>query len=984
MIKSASKKTLKKALVSSLLAHSDKIAMRHGANAITYRQLWDRAEALRQSIEVRCDGHDHLIAICCASPVQHTIAMIAVILEEQVYLPIDVSVGEQRKQAILKHSGARMMITDEQSFVELNEAPCGQQLEEVLNVIFTSGSTGQPKGVKVGAGPSHHMYNWYSNKLDLSHRDRAFICSSFSFDLTQKNLIAPLLCGASLVFPAQKRFDPESWARDIISSQATVINGAPSALFPILRELTLSDTELRHLVFAGEPLDKEKVQALVGHDPTVQVHNYYGPTECTDLVTWQTIDCASEDPIAIGRPIEGTHIYVLHQGNETRQGEIGEICVSGFALAYGYLNDAEQDAEKFVNFNGQIVYRTGDLGYLDATGTLYYKGRIDDEYKIAGVRVHRMEIESACKQCFATDNLALVKCDDRLVLFYLDTDATAFKDASLKSAKASFVEHLPLSMFPKRTMALRTFPLNPNGKLDYKALKSLANEQRESRSGDNVAPASNAMSSVVAACHTLEITMTEDWLDLPLVGGLLDSLLVVEFIYLLRQSYPCVSYDYIYAHNSVSALSVALTECQDSVSDEPQGGAEFNDTSLLPVSLRQQDAIKFTLESNNSFPWIVTSAIQFDTSVSTQAIAAAQAAFVQRHRVLNGRFSLSLGRIVYDVDSARHPLPLTFTATDSEQGLNQMIAQMQTENFNRFTGPLYRHSLIETPQGRVLVFVVDHIIFDGESQERWFKELAELDDGSVDETEHDFFDFIKWQNERLLDMGEYAQIREFWQMYLAKPYIANSELAGVSDLRSHQPGVLEQTLTETLIASVDAYARHENVDRFTVLFYCFALVLKANTALREHIDIETLIHGRTKPSCARAIGLFANVLTFRYTPELSLNDFHRDLNNLYVHQEIPKFELDKIISPDKPLNGEFMFSYQKYNTSADQALHAINARRMVDEPPVARHKLNVLLRDRGESCVCAEWIWHLGAAKTPVISRLSEAFEQTIINLVGE
>ncbi|MGX5878878.1 AMP-binding protein, partial [Burkholderia gladioli] len=74
---------------------------------------------------------------------------------------------------------------------------------------YTSGSTGTPKGVMVEHRGLANLMSWYLGEVGLGAQDTVLIVTSHNFDLTQKNLLGPLMVGGSLHL-ARPRFEPAS------------------------------------------------------------------------------------------------------------------------------------------------------------------------------------------------------------------------------------------------------------------------------------------------------------------------------------------------------------------------------------------------------------------------------------------------------------------------------------------------------------------------------------------------------------------------------------------------------------------------------------------------------------------------------------------------------------------------------------------------------------------------------------------------------
>jgi non-ribosomal peptide synthetase component F len=129
--------------------------------------------------------------------------------------------------------------------------------------------------------------------------------------------------------------------------------------------------------------------------------NLYGPSEDTTYTTIEEVEREERREPTIGRPVAETRLYVLDSEQEiVPEGVIGELYVGGGGLARGYLERADQTAERFVpdRFGGEEggrLYRTGDVVRRMRDGRVEYVGRRDGQVKVRGYRIELGEIEGA-------------------------------------------------------------------------------------------------------------------------------------------------------------------------------------------------------------------------------------------------------------------------------------------------------------------------------------------------------------------------------------------------------------------------------------------------------------------------------------------------------------------------------------------------------------------------------------------------------------
>ena len=309
----------------------------------------------------------------------------------------------------------------------------------------------------------------------------AVLHSSLAFDLAVTSLFAPLATGG-----ATELVDAEG-----PESLAEVLRRRPDLSFLKLTpsHLRLLDHQLgqdelssvaRALIVGGEAVHGADLASWRRSAPETSVFNEYGPTEATVgcCVARYEAGTVPDEPLSIGRPIEGTRAYVLDPARElVPAGVVGELHLAGAGLARGYqgrpaLTAASFLPDPFSSEPGQRMYRSGDLARLVPGKGLEYLGRIDDQVKIRGFRVEVGEVDAALAAAAGVARAAVMARKDeagetRLVGYYVPEPGA---EVTVDGLRSSLEERLPAFMVPSAFVELETLPLGPSGKVDKAAL----------------------------------------------------------------------------------------------------------------------------------------------------------------------------------------------------------------------------------------------------------------------------------------------------------------------------------------------------------------------------------------------------------------------------------------------------------------------------------------------------------------------------------
>ncbi|MBE9209298.1 amino acid adenylation domain-containing protein [Nostoc sp. LEGE 06077] len=503
---------LKDKCIHQLIEHQaqqqpNNIAVEFEKQQLTYSQLNNRANQLANYLQKIGVNPETLIGICVTRNLDMIVGILGILKAGCAYLPLDPTYPQERLAGILENSQTPVLLTQQPLLEKLPihqaQVICldtdweiiSRQNQENLTlpitpnnlayIIHTSGSTGKPKGVQITHRNLVHSttarINYYQKPVS-----RFLLLSSFAFDSSVAGIFWTLCSGGTLFLPKEGlQLEIPKLVKLICENQISHLLSLPSLYTLILQQAIQEQlTSLQVIIVAGEVCPSELVKLHQENLPQASLYNEYGPTEAT---VWSSVYlCQSHEltQIPIGHPISNTQIYILDTKlSPVPIGVPGEIYIGGDGISLGYLNQPELTAEKFINnpFSQELnarLYKTGDLAQYRADGNIEFLGRIDRQVKIRGYRIEIGEIESALKQHPTVREVVVVATEEnpRLIAYIVTNQQPSPSSSEFRSF---LMKKLPEYMLPSTFLMLKTLPVLPNGKVDYKALPQQVQIQLE-------------------------------------------------------------------------------------------------------------------------------------------------------------------------------------------------------------------------------------------------------------------------------------------------------------------------------------------------------------------------------------------------------------------------------------------------------------------------------------------------------------------------
>ena len=198
------------------------------------------------------------------------------------------------------------------------------------------------------------------------------------------------------------RFTPASYAALVVKYRCNFMAGVPTLYEALLRQPVMDGADLsclKGVYSGGDSLSvelKRKLDAFLSErNATVKVREGYGTTECVTASCLTPLHLAKEG--SIGQPFPDTFYKIVRPGTqeELPYGENGEICLSGPTTMMEYVGHPEETAQTLqIHADGRKWVHTGDLGYMDEDGFIYFKQRIKRMIITSGYNVYPSQLEN--------------------------------------------------------------------------------------------------------------------------------------------------------------------------------------------------------------------------------------------------------------------------------------------------------------------------------------------------------------------------------------------------------------------------------------------------------------------------------------------------------------------------------------------------------------------------------------------------------------
>jgi acyl-CoA synthetase (AMP-forming)/AMP-acid ligase II len=370
---------------------------------------------------------------------------------------------------ILKDAGISLIFSDKEvndvkriSLKDLDQYPSKEfnsyqpTESDIAVIIYTSGSTGVAKGVKL----SHKNHRWILEQRVKAHKfsQARIIIAAPCYHMNGLSVLeSSLLGGATAILMPQ--FEANQFVNLIEKYSVNLITSVPSMMalcIPLVQQQKKNVSSVRQIIMASAPVSKRLYQEVKEMFPSANVKIAYGITEVGPGIFGKHPRLATPE-MSVGYPLPGIEYRLVNSILE----------IKSPSMLDSYTNIASK-----LTSDGYFV--TGDIFSVDENGFYFFQGRADDMFVSGGHNIYPGKIEEVLQRNDCIDSVAVVGLPDDIKGYkpYAFVKLKS-KDAML-SVKQHAQENLPIYEIPRQFFEVESWPLSPIGKVDKKALISLA------------------------------------------------------------------------------------------------------------------------------------------------------------------------------------------------------------------------------------------------------------------------------------------------------------------------------------------------------------------------------------------------------------------------------------------------------------------------------------------------------------------------------
>lgn len=938
------------------------VALVFEGNSLSYNQLNQKVNAVANNLVAMGLPKNQAVGVLLNRSELSVIAILAIIKAGGVYLFLDSELPQNRLSFIIDSAQPFVILSEVALFNKVQELNCANKVRHISDLqtgsienpcikinhndysyfIFTSGSTGTPKGVLQTHSTLINLMEWQRQESGIETQQRYLQYASFGFDVSLQDVFFALCYGGSLhVLSQDKKLDLVA-IRKYISEHAIQTIYMPCSILNNLFDAELGNSlatnSLENIITAGEQLlIGTHLYNFLKENPSVKLHNHYGPSETHVVTAFQVAGKDEFIPtkVPIGKPVSNTQVFILDTNQQlTPKGLIGEVYIGGANLAVGYYGREDLTDEKFIEYQlgNEVIrlYSTGDLGRWLADGSLEYMGRTDHQVKIRGFRIELDEIEQSLLKVKTIEE-AIVSVKENQGEKYIVAYYTSKKHLVSADIKQDLAQVLPQYMLPDFFIKVEKFVLNVNGKINKQLLpepnfipENTVDESKKPHTTEEILIAK--IWSEVLGKEVVDVEA--NFFDL---GG--HSLKATRMIAKFYTEFGVnINFRDFFNTPTIQFLAQFISK------NQPQKSIQIPIAPTqehYPLSHAQYRLWMQEQQSDNHALYNIPFVCKLKGAVNIDALEKAFNSIINRHEVLRTTFHIIEGvphQRIHDYSNVTLKIEQTDWRFQNQDLLNNYVSQQVSKPFILRNIPLIRLETIRLSDDTyIFILVVHHCICDGWSIENLIKELfgfyQAYSFGETPEMEAlriQYKDFTIWQN-NLFQSEDFLKHEQY--------FIQNLQQAPVLELKTDyqrppvkkfEGGKVTKNIGLELSNQINRLAEQKGGSVFIIMAALYKAMLARYTNQTD-IVIGSPIAGREHADLHNQIGNYVNTLPIRtiFNTEVSFDELvdlvKESVIDAQVHQQYP-FDLmvEKLgADTDKSRTPIFSAGFSWHNYSLD-------------------------------------------------------------------
>lgn len=486
-------------------SYPNKTALVIDKDRLTYKELFEKVEIYSHNLKHLGVSKKTHIATLLGNSVHIVILMLAVAKLNAVLVPLPSSVKKEGLKNLLKSCDVDFVVTNSILAKEIsslgfktviyNDLKKNEMSKEKIKNIdldinlsidldapyiltTTSGSTGNPKPIILSQKTKIiRAIEGVKEIYNLSNQDIILASTPLYHSLAERLVLLPLMIGAtSVVMP---KFNLANWFQTVHNEKVTFTILVSSQLENILKEINLFSKDfdlstLKTVVSSSAPLTEEgrKMALEVSKKFGWDIHECYGTSEI-GIATNICITKEKNKWKSVGKPINFVKLKIVDEdGSELPIGKVGEIMCKTKTVFSGYYKLSKITKE---SFDKDGYFHTGDLGYLDKDGYLYYVGRKKEVIITGGINVYPQDVESVILSHYSVKECVVVGLEDDYFGEVIAAVIVPYSKEkfSLKEIRKLCLEKLAVYQQPLVFKITDKIPKNHLGKVSRKDIKTL-------------------------------------------------------------------------------------------------------------------------------------------------------------------------------------------------------------------------------------------------------------------------------------------------------------------------------------------------------------------------------------------------------------------------------------------------------------------------------------------------------------------------------